>query len=150
MARWLSFSAECNFSVQYKPGRLNVVAEALLLRPDFEPTAHSNSEINPSVSTLVASVPSSTLLYDVIKSYAGDKDLLRLMDHFIDTSRKSVEDVPALYRFSSDRYTTRNVSLYYTAVAGDTPCVVVTTNNKLRSRIMYGCHHAYAPWILIS
>ena len=29
MARWLSFFAEYNFSVEYKPGRMNVVADAL-------------------------------------------------------------------------------------------------------------------------
>ena len=34
MERWLSFFADYNFSVEYKPGRLNVVADAL---PDFEP-----------------------------------------------------------------------------------------------------------------
>ena len=33
MARWLSFFAEYNFSVEYKPGRLNVVADALRAGP---------------------------------------------------------------------------------------------------------------------
>ncbi|GMF53799.1 unnamed protein product [Phytophthora fragariaefolia] len=35
MARWLSFFAEYNFQVEYKPGRLNVVAAALSRRPDY-------------------------------------------------------------------------------------------------------------------
>ena len=35
MANWLSFFAEYNFSVEYKPERLNVVADALSCRPDY-------------------------------------------------------------------------------------------------------------------
>ncbi|KAG3011223.1 hypothetical protein PC120_g14574 [Phytophthora cactorum] len=36
MARWLSFFAEYNFRVAYKPGKLNVLADALSRRPDYE------------------------------------------------------------------------------------------------------------------
>ncbi|POM77309.1 Putative retroelement, partial [Phytophthora palmivora] len=36
MARWLSFFAEYNFRVEYKPGKLNVLADALSRRPDYE------------------------------------------------------------------------------------------------------------------
>ena len=64
------------------------------------------------------------------------------MDHVTDPSRKSLKDFPPLYRSSVDRYITRNGLLYYTAVAGDTPRVVVPTHNDLRLRIMYECHDA--------
>ena len=60
------------------------------------------------------------------------------MDHLVTPSRKSLKDLPAFYRSSADRYITRNGLLYYTAVAGDTPRVVVPTHNDLRLRIMYG------------
>ena len=46
MARWLSFFAEYNFSVEYKTGRHHVVADALSCRPDFEPTVQSDSDFN--------------------------------------------------------------------------------------------------------
>ena len=142
IARWLSFLTEYKLSVDYKPGRLNAVADALSRRTDFEPGAQSNSEEKFTVAILTVSIPSSTLLDDVRKAYAEDKDLLRLMDHLVNPSRKSLNDLSALYRSSSDRYTTRNGLLYYTAVAGDKPRVVVPAHNNLRLRILYECHDA--------
>ena len=67
MAKWLSFFAEYNFSVEYKPGRLNVVANALLRRPDFEPAAQPDT-VPTSVAVLTSSVPSSTLFEDIRKA----------------------------------------------------------------------------------
>ena len=37
MARWLSFSAEYNFVVHYKPGSTIIIADALSRRPDYDP-----------------------------------------------------------------------------------------------------------------
>ena len=142
MTWWLSSFAEYNFSVEYKPRRLNVVADALSRRPDFDSAAQSNSGVDTTVATLVTSVPSSTMLDDIKRAYAEDRALLRLMDHLVTPSRKPLKDLPALYRSSADRYTTRNGLLYYTAVTGDTPCVVVLTHNDLLLRIMYECHDA--------
>ncbi|KAG4038605.1 hypothetical protein PC123_g25832 [Phytophthora cactorum] len=36
MARWLTFFAEYNFRVEYKPAKLKVLADALSRRPDYE------------------------------------------------------------------------------------------------------------------
>ena len=60
------------------------------------------------------------------------------MDHLVNPYRKSPKDLPALYRSSADRYTTRNGLLYYIAVTGDTPRV--PTHNDLLLCIMYECH----------
>ena len=80
MARWLSFFAEYNISVEYKPVRLNVVADALSRRPDFESAAQSNSEVDTTVATLVASVPSSILLDDIKKP---TQKIRRFCDYWI-------------------------------------------------------------------
>ncbi|GMF55680.1 unnamed protein product [Phytophthora fragariaefolia] len=37
MARWLSFFAEYNFVVHYKPGKNNILADELSRRPDYDP-----------------------------------------------------------------------------------------------------------------
>ena len=36
VARWLSFFAEYNFEVNYKPGKQNVLVDSLSRRPDYE------------------------------------------------------------------------------------------------------------------
>ena len=71
-------------------------------RPDFDPAAQVNSGSKLTVATITVSVPLSPLLDDVRKAYADDKDFLRLMDHLVNQSRKSLENLSALYRSSLD------------------------------------------------
>ena len=78
---------------------------------------------------------------DVRQAYEEDNDLLLLMDHLVNSTRKYLKDLPSFYRSSLDPYTTRNGLVYYTVVAGDTPRVIVPTHNSLRLRIMYECHN---------
>ncbi|KAG2793752.1 hypothetical protein PC118_g22481 [Phytophthora cactorum] len=70
MARWLSFFTEYDFWVEYKPGRLNVMADALSRRPDYAvKTADANR-----IGVERVSAPSSLLIDDVKAAYASDAD----------------------------------------------------------------------------
>ena len=65
MARWLSFFAEYNFEVKYKPCKQNALADALSRRPDYE-LSH--------VTTLSSSVT------DLIRmAYAKDEQCVALL-----------------------------------------------------------------------
>ena len=97
---------------------------------------------DPNVATLTVSVLSSSLLDHVRKAYAQDVTLLRLMSYVSNPSRQALRSLTPAYRSLSDRYTVRDGLLYYTAVNGDTPRVVVPTHNDLRLRITYECHDA--------
>uniref|UniRef100_A0AAV1T3U5 Integrase catalytic domain-containing protein n=1 Tax=Peronospora matthiolae TaxID=2874970 RepID=A0AAV1T3U5_9STRA len=141
MARWLSFFAEYNFTVEYKPGRLNVVADARSRRPDFEPVVKPNSEA-VTVAVMTSSVPSTTLHDAVRRAYAQDGEIVELLTHLSQPSRESLKRLSSAYRSASDRYTTRNDLMYYTAVTGDTPRVVIPDDNDLLLRIMFEYHDA--------
>ncbi|OWZ04388.1 RxLR effector protein [Phytophthora megakarya] len=51
MARWLSFFAEYNFELKYKPDKQNVLADALSRRPNYE-MAHGTS-VASSITELI-------------------------------------------------------------------------------------------------
>ncbi|GMF82218.1 unnamed protein product [Phytophthora fragariaefolia] len=85
MAGWLSFFAEYNFQVEYKPGRLNVVADALSRRHDY---AVHKADAN-AIGVVWTSTPSSSLLDDVRSAYANDVDAKQLLNYFAAPSDKS-------------------------------------------------------------
>ena len=102
----------------------------------------SDSDVDTTVTTLSTSVLSSSLLDDIRMACAQDSDLVRLMEYLKDPSKQAKKCLPAMYRSSIDRYTQWDGLLYYKAVNGDTPRVVVPAQHDLRLRIMFECHDA--------
>ena len=118
MVRWLSFFAEYNFEVTYKPGKKNTLADALSRRPDYN-LAH--------VAILSSSVT------DLIRaSYAKDEQCVSLLrdlgsDEFKDSDIKlSASSRARLHRYSID-----HGLMCYCTDAADTPHIVVSHGEEV-------------------
>ncbi|GMF28386.1 unnamed protein product [Phytophthora fragariaefolia] len=124
MARWLSFFAEYNFTVEYKPGKQNVLADALCRRPDYE-LAHLAYLESP--------------LYELIReAYAGDDDLAGLVAA-LSVPNKTV-GLTERQRSRLHRYSVVEGLLYYQVDGGDEPRIVVPNDEDLRHRVLYEAH----------
>ncbi|KAE9042745.1 hypothetical protein PR003_g17883 [Phytophthora rubi] len=136
MARWLSFFAEYNFQVEYKPGRLNVVVDALSHRPDY---AVHKADVN-AIGVARTSTPSSSLLDDVRSAYTKDVNAKQLLDYFAAPSDKSRQKLATHLRARVHRYCVHNVLLLYSAVDDNADCIVVPDDHELKLRITYEYH----------
>ena len=126
MARWLSFFAEYNFTVEYKPGKLNVLADALSRRPDYELSAVSYATSD---------------LYDLIReAYFDDVDCASIMK-WLATKDDSVRDkMSARAKSRLHRYEVRDGLLYFQVQPGEEPRVVVPNDDDLKYKIVYEVH----------
>ncbi|GMF55834.1 unnamed protein product [Phytophthora fragariaefolia] len=138
MVRWLSFFAEYNVRVEYKPGRLNAVADALLCRPDY---AVHKVDAN-AIGVVPTSTPSSSLLDDVKSAYANDADTKQLLNYFIAPYDKSRQKLAKRLRARVHRYRVHNGLLLYSAVDENAVRVVVLDDPELQLRITYEYHYA--------
>ncbi|KAF1320249.1 reverse transcriptase, partial [Globisporangium splendens] len=139
MARWLSFFAEYEFDVEYKPGRFSVIADALSRRPDFESKANDSKE-DRVVTITRESTPTSSLLDDVKRAYATDSDISRLVTHLSDPSDKSLKALDPAQRARLHRYELHNDVLYYRTDGSDVPRAVVPNDSDLRNRVLFEYH----------
>ncbi|GMF31575.1 unnamed protein product [Phytophthora fragariaefolia] len=124
MARWFSFFAEYNFTVEFKPGKQNVLADALSRRPDYE-LAHLAYLESP--------------LYELIREpYAGG-DNLAGPEEALSAPNKTV-GLTARQRSRLHRYSVVKGLLYYQVDDGDEPRIGVANDEDLRHRVLYEAH----------
>ena len=155
MARWLSFFAEFNFAVEYKPGRFNVIADALSRRPDYQSTiADETAQVSVSaksacdddetaqVAVSTTSSPQSPLWDRIRQAYKHDEKLLRLLKHLQSPSAKSLKALTPIHRASLQRYSLKDGFLYYQSNADDAQRIVVPDDMMLKLQIMYEYHDA--------
>ena len=136
MARWLSFFAEYNFRVEYKSGRLNVVADALSRRPDYESTSNGTEDaVVASISLL-----RSPLIDRIQKAYKRDEQLSRLIEHLKSPSTNSLKALMPSYRASLQRYSFNDGLLWYSTNADDQYRIVVPDDMSVRLSLMYEYH----------
>ncbi|KAF1332749.1 reverse transcriptase, partial [Globisporangium splendens] len=144
MARWFSFFAEYNFVVHYKPGKTNILADALSRRPDYDPK--TKSEDTDGACRLcediqaIAVQATTTVREDIVEGYKSDETCQDLLKYFKDPSDKALQGLPPRTRSRAHRFRVHNGLLYYAVEDGDTARVVVPNDEGLRHRLLYEYH----------
>ncbi|POM66336.1 Hypothetical protein PHPALM_17816 [Phytophthora palmivora] len=128
MARWLSFFAEYNCCVEYKPGKLNVLADSLSRRPDYE-LAH--------VSWV------TTDLYDRIRlADQEDENYTPLVQVLFGGKDAKVDRLSPRQRAQLHRYELADGLLHYSVKPEDSPGIVVPNDEDLKYDILLEAHDA--------
>ncbi|KAG3155132.1 hypothetical protein PC128_g22134 [Phytophthora cactorum] len=94
MARWLSFFSDYSFVVHYKPGKNNILADALSRRPDYDPRealGHQATDADDdegecavclaSGINLTTSSPTKPLGEEIAAAYAADSFHANILEH---------------------------------------------------------------------
>ena len=134
MARWLSFFSEYNFVVHYKPGKTNILADALSRRPDYQ--AQSSS----ALINHLRCIPLSPIPADIKASYQEDNDCRLLLDYFLAPNKENLAALTPSLRARLHRYHFRDDLLYYQVDSSDPLRIVVPNDDSLKLRILGEFH----------
>ncbi|KAF1318369.1 Pol protein, partial [Globisporangium splendens] len=146
MARWLAFFSEFNFRVEYKPGKENVLADALSRRPDYESSADSSSdalclERTPDLMHLSISRVQTKLKDNIQSLYPKDDECRLLIAHFDGSSKESL---PAKLESKLARFSYHDGLLWHRLSNFDYPRVYVPHDQDLKLSILHEFHDAPA------
>ncbi|GMF28856.1 unnamed protein product [Phytophthora fragariaefolia] len=154
MARWLSFFAEYNSVVHYKPGKNNILTNALSRRPDYDPRVvlgrqviddEDESDDHCAVCAAsginLTSVSAEMALRDeIVAAYADDGVYANILAYLLSPSDETLGALSRNTRNQIDRYHLGGDLLCYNIDRFDAPRVVVPNGDNLRARIIHEFH----------
>ena len=131
MARWLTFFSEYNFRVEYKPGKMNVLADALSRRPDFEDEHARQAQVPIETATLMHAriCQLQNNVADAIKElYSQDEQCRLLIAHFQEQKPK----IPGSLQAKLNRFSYNDGLLWHQLSDCDYPRVYVPHDEALK------------------
>uniref|UniRef100_H3H4F2 RNA-directed DNA polymerase n=1 Tax=Phytophthora ramorum TaxID=164328 RepID=H3H4F2_PHYRM len=154
MARWLSFFAEYNFVVHYKPGKNNILADALSRRPDYDPRATRGRQVIDededdedhcamcltSGVNLMNVTPEMPLREEIAVAYNDDAVYAAILAHLLSPSDKTLRALPNNTRNQINRYQLDGDLLMYSIDRFDAPRIAIPNDDDLRARIIHEFH----------
>ncbi|GMF24445.1 unnamed protein product [Phytophthora fragariaefolia] len=151
MARWLSLFSEYNFVVHDKPGKTNILVDALSRRPDYVQSGRhavgdeDDDECTVYVAEEVAAVEvaATTPLRDLISAaYESDAACTEMIKNLRDPSDTARRRLSTRSRACIDRYQLDRNLLTYSVDRADPPRIVVPMDDDLRARLIHEFHDA--------
>ena len=141
MARWLAFFAEYDFKVEYKPGKENILADALSRRPDLEAAVQlvrrkATDDSTVDLNAISVSVLTNNLSEELQEAYKADSFCSAMIAHLKDPAASAAANILA----RASRFSFSEGLLWHQVSPGDVLKTVVPNDSSLRERIIREFH----------